>query len=107
MRSSQELITMIVQICLSFYEIKNKQSTWFGNNKVERLYWEHWYINLHVINPKAHGKSHHNKATTDLGGRDSLFDVLLSLRAFLLPFLHVPSICFVRKLSCMDMLAVI
>ncbi|XP_010908376.1 autophagy-related protein 101 isoform X2 [Elaeis guineensis] len=56
------------QICLSFYEIKNKQSTWFGNNKVERLYWEHWYIYLHVINPKAHGKSHHNKATTDLGG---------------------------------------
>ncbi|XP_008792602.1 autophagy-related protein 101 [Phoenix dactylifera] len=55
------------QICLSFYEIKNKQATWFSN-KVERLYWEQWYINLHVINPKAQGKSHHNKATTDLGG---------------------------------------
>ncbi|KAF4393138.1 hypothetical protein CsatB_024419 [Cannabis sativa] len=35
------------QICLSFYEVKNKQASWF-TNKIERLYWEQWYINLNV-----------------------------------------------------------
>ncbi|KAK7359900.1 hypothetical protein VNO77_01868 [Canavalia gladiata] len=50
------------QICLSFYEVKNKQASWFSN-KIERLYWEQWYINLNVVqHPKAHsGKSHHSK----------------------------------------------
>lgn len=51
------------QISLSFYEVKNKQQTWFSN-KVERLYWEQWHINLHVLTPKTHGKSHHSKAPT-------------------------------------------
>ncbi|KAL3649406.1 hypothetical protein CASFOL_005809 [Castilleja foliolosa] len=47
------------QICIAFYEVKNKQATWF-TNKVERLYWEQWYINLNV--PKGHfGKSHSSK----------------------------------------------
>ncbi|XP_019185379.1 PREDICTED: autophagy-related protein 101 [Ipomoea nil] len=56
------------EICLSFYEVKNKQATWFSN-KVERLYWEQWYINLNVAqHPKAHSsKSHHSKAVFDPG----------------------------------------
>ncbi|KAJ6846058.1 autophagy-related protein 101 isoform X2 [Iris pallida] len=53
------------QVSLSFYEIKNKQPHWFS--KPERLYWEHWYINLHVVTPKARGKSHHSKSPVDLG----------------------------------------
>ncbi|CAH9060779.1 unnamed protein product [Cuscuta epithymum] len=57
------------EICLSFYEVKNKQATWF-TNKVERLYWEQWYINLNVAQhpPKAHSnKSHPSKAVVDPG----------------------------------------
>uniref|UniRef100_A0A5B7AUP5 Autophagy-related protein 101 n=1 Tax=Davidia involucrata TaxID=16924 RepID=A0A5B7AUP5_DAVIN len=59
------------QICLSFYEVKNKQATWF-TNKVERLHWEQWYINLNVAqhpkSPKTHsGKSHHSKVVVDPG----------------------------------------
>ncbi|KAL6526192.1 hypothetical protein OROMI_029832 [Orobanche minor] len=56
------------QICLSFYEVKNKQATWF-TNKVERLYWEQWYINLNVAqHPKGHsGKSHSSKIVVDPG----------------------------------------
>ncbi|ONK77247.1 uncharacterized protein A4U43_C02F4590 [Asparagus officinalis] len=50
------------QVSLSFYEVKNKQPTWFSN-KIERLYWEQWHINLHVVTPKIHGKSHHSKAS--------------------------------------------
>ncbi|XP_010550372.1 PREDICTED: autophagy-related protein 101-like [Tarenaya hassleriana] len=38
------------QICLSFYEVKSKQPSWF-TNKIERLYWEQWYINLNVTQP--------------------------------------------------------
>ncbi|CAK9160899.1 unnamed protein product [Ilex paraguariensis] len=55
------------QICLSFYEVKNKQTSWF--NKVERLHWEQWYINLNVTqHPKAHsGKAHHSKVVVDPG----------------------------------------
>ncbi|RDX67695.1 Autophagy-related protein [Mucuna pruriens] len=50
------------QICLSFYEVKNKQASWFSN-KVERLYWEQWYINVNVAQHlKAHSsKGHHSK----------------------------------------------
>ncbi|XP_009613833.1 autophagy-related protein 101-like isoform X1 [Nicotiana tabacum] len=50
------------QICLSFYEVKNKQASWF-TNKVERFYWEYWYINLNVAHhPKGHsGKSNLSK----------------------------------------------
>ncbi|OAY84629.1 autophagy-related protein 101-like [Ananas comosus] len=48
------------QICLSFYDTKNKQPSWFIS-KVERLYWETWCINLHVLNPKSLPKSHQNK----------------------------------------------
>ncbi|KAJ7944385.1 Autophagy-related protein [Quillaja saponaria] len=56
------------QICLAFYEVKSKQPSWFSN-KIERLYWEQWYINLNVTrNPKAHsGKSHHSKVVVDPG----------------------------------------
>lgn len=58
-----------MQICLSFYEVKSKQATWF-TNKVERLHWEQWYINLNVAQlPKAHsGKSQHSKLVVDPGG---------------------------------------
>ncbi|WOL01380.1 autophagy-related protein [Canna indica] len=49
------------RVCLSFFEEKNKHASWFGN-KTERRYWEQWYINLHVGNPKSHGKSHSSKA---------------------------------------------
>ncbi|KAK2993610.1 hypothetical protein RJ640_000270 [Escallonia rubra] len=57
-----------MQICLSFYEVKSKQPSWF-TNKVERLHWEHWYINLNVAqHPKTHsGKSHHSKVLVDPG----------------------------------------
>lgn len=50
------------QICVSFYEVKNKQSSWF-TNKVERHYWEHWYVNLSLAHhPKPDsGKSRHSK----------------------------------------------
>ena len=60
---------LMLQICLSFFEVKNKQATWF-TNKVEHLYWEHWYINLNVAqHPKGHsGKSHHSKIVVDPGG---------------------------------------
>ncbi|XP_064986166.1 autophagy-related protein 101-like isoform X3 [Musa acuminata AAA Group] len=51
----------ITYVCISFYEVKNKHATWFGN-KIERFYWEQWYINLHIISPKPHGKSHNTKA---------------------------------------------
>ncbi|KAJ8645615.1 hypothetical protein MRB53_007363 [Persea americana] len=55
------------QICLSFYEIKNKQPTWFSN-KIERSYWEQWYINLNVAHSKPHSsKSHHTKLHVDPG----------------------------------------
>ncbi|OAY65864.1 hypothetical protein ACMD2_20556 [Ananas comosus] len=49
-----------MQVCLSFYELKYKQPTWFSS-KTERHYWEQWIISFHVTNPKIHGKS---KATT-------------------------------------------
>ncbi|RWR83171.1 autophagy-related protein 101-like protein isoform X1 [Cinnamomum micranthum f. kanehirae] len=55
------------QICLSFYEVKGKQAKWFGN-KVERLYWEQWYINLNVVHPKTHySHSHQTKVVADPG----------------------------------------
>jgi autophagy-related protein 101 len=37
------------RVCLSFYETKNKHMAWFV--KVERLYWEQWFIQLNVIPP--------------------------------------------------------
>ena len=37
------------QVCLSFYETRNKHMAWFS--KVERLYWEQWCIQLHVLPP--------------------------------------------------------
>ncbi|RVX23968.1 Autophagy-related protein 101 [Vitis vinifera] len=59
---------VVMQICLSFYEVKNKQASWF-TNKIERRSWEYWYINLNVAqHPKAHSsKSHHSKAVVDPG----------------------------------------
>ncbi|KAG6405891.1 hypothetical protein SASPL_133485 [Salvia splendens] len=41
-------------------QVKNKQPTWF-TNKVERLYWEQWYINLNVA---PHQKGHSGKSTS-------------------------------------------
>ncbi|XP_058228500.1 autophagy-related protein 101 isoform X1 [Rhododendron vialii] len=56
------------QMCLSFYEVKNKPGTWFPK-KLERLYWEQWEINLNVVQqPKAHSsKSRHSKVVVDPG----------------------------------------
>ncbi|XP_062157339.1 autophagy-related protein 101 [Alnus glutinosa] len=56
------------QICLSFYEVKNRQPSWYFN-KVERQYWEQWYINLNVVqHTKAHSsKFNHSKAVVDPG----------------------------------------
>ncbi|XP_049383726.1 autophagy-related protein 101-like isoform X2 [Solanum stenotomum] len=50
------------QICVSFYESKNKQTLWF-TKKVEHRYWEHWYVNLNVAHhPKPDsGKSRNSK----------------------------------------------
>ncbi|XP_058069282.1 autophagy-related protein 101-like [Magnolia sinica] len=53
------------QICLSFYEVKQKLATWF-TNKIERLCWEQWYINLNVVHSKTHSsKSHHTKVVVE------------------------------------------
>lgn len=55
------------QICLSFYEVKGKQAKWFSN-KVERLYWEQWYINLNVVHSKTcSSQSHSTKVVADPG----------------------------------------
>uniref|UniRef100_A0A0E0MLW9 Autophagy-related protein 101 n=1 Tax=Oryza punctata TaxID=4537 RepID=A0A0E0MLW9_ORYPU len=56
------------QVCLSFFDEKNKLPSWFGN-KTERIYWEQWFINLHVISPKRHSKSRSSKALTNIGGQ--------------------------------------
>lgn len=66
-----------MQICLSFYEVKNKQASWF-TNKVERFYWEYWYINLNVAHhPKGHsGKSNLSKVV-DPGGTTVYFFLFL------------------------------
>lgn len=50
------------QLCLSFYEVKNNKAIWFSN-KVERLYWEQWYINLNVAqhHKPTSSKSHYSK----------------------------------------------
>ncbi|KAK4754129.1 hypothetical protein SAY87_002233 [Trapa incisa] len=59
------------QICLSFYEVKNKQASWF-TNKIERLYWEQWYINLNVVQqPKMHSSKSSNSKVTVESGEDS------------------------------------
>eukprot|EP00245_Coleochaete_scutata_P005555 TRINITY_DN19205_c0_g1_i1.p1 TRINITY_DN19205_c0_g1~~TRINITY_DN19205_c0_g1_i1.p1 ORF type:complete len:220 (+),score=55.91 TRINITY_DN19205_c0_g1_i1:109-768(+) len=39
------------QVCLSFYEKRSRQSAWF-TSKEERLYWEQWFVHLHVIRPQ-------------------------------------------------------
>ncbi|XP_038989285.1 autophagy-related protein 101-like isoform X3 [Phoenix dactylifera] len=69
------------QVCLSFYEVRNKQATWMFSNKTERLYWEQWYINLHVVNTKTHGKSHNSKAPINPG--DNALEESSSRRASL------------------------
>lgn len=58
----------MVQIRLSFYEVKNKQASWF--TKVERLCWEEWYINLNVSQLlRTHSsKSHRSKVVVEPGG---------------------------------------
>lgn len=56
------------QILLSFYEVKNKQASWF-TNKVERLYWEQWHVNLHVLQPSgSRGKPQINRSSSRSSG---------------------------------------
>lgn len=59
----------LLQICLSFYQEKNKQASWF-TNKTERFYWEQWYINLHVAQHSKipSGKTHQHKTLVDREG---------------------------------------
>ncbi|CAJ2635475.1 unnamed protein product [Trifolium pratense] len=62
------------QICLSFYEVKNKQASWFSN-KIERLYWEQWYINLNVAQHlKSHSSKPHRSKFVDPGVEGALED---------------------------------
>lgn len=65
---SDRALNWMMQICLSFYEVKNKQASWFSN-RIERLYWEQWYINLNVAQHlKSHSsKSHHSKVADPRG----------------------------------------
>ncbi|CAN6351640.1 unnamed protein product [Urochloa humidicola] len=58
------------QVCLSFFDEKHKHPGWFVN-KTERIYWEQWFINLHVIkSPKRYNKSTSSKGLTNVGGND-------------------------------------
>ncbi|XP_068465497.1 autophagy-related protein 101 isoform X2 [Phaseolus vulgaris] len=58
---------VVKMICLSFYEVKNKQASWFSN-KIERLYWEQWYINLNVTQHiKVHSSKYHHPKVVDPG----------------------------------------
>ncbi|KAM7250610.1 hypothetical protein ACFE04_022493 [Oxalis oulophora] len=94
------------QILLYFYEVKNKQPSWF-TNKIDRLVWEQWYVNLTVTQqPKPQsGKSHHKvvvdpgEATLDERGarraavESSLREVLFQIIKFVNEKKdHVPSI---------------
>jgi hypothetical protein len=74
---SYRALNLMMQICLSFYEVKNKQASWFSN-KIERLYWEQWYINLNVAQHlKSHSsKPHHSKFVDPGGAVASVFDEL-------------------------------
>jgi len=55
------------QVCLSFFDEKSKNPGWFVN-KTERIYWEQWFINLHVMSPKRYSKSNSSKGLTNIGG---------------------------------------
>nr|VDD37447.1 unnamed protein product [Brassica oleracea] len=52
------------QICVSFYEVKSKQPSWFNNK--QRSYWEQWYVNLNVLH-QTKSPSHHSKLVMDTG----------------------------------------
>uniref|UniRef100_A0A453D9C2 Autophagy-related protein 101 n=1 Tax=Aegilops tauschii subsp. strangulata TaxID=200361 RepID=A0A453D9C2_AEGTS len=56
------------QVCLSFFDEKNKHPGWFSS-KTERVYWEQWFINLHVTSPKGQGKSRGSKAPANTKGQ--------------------------------------
>ncbi|RLN13173.1 hypothetical protein C2845_PM09G07050 [Panicum miliaceum] len=55
------------QVCLSFFDEKNKNPGWFVN-KTERIYWEQWFINLHVMSPKRYSKSNSSRRLTNVEG---------------------------------------
>ncbi|MQL95198.1 hypothetical protein Taro_027868, partial [Colocasia esculenta] len=73
------------QILLSFYELKNKHGSWFDNRLVCHD-WEQWYINLHILQPKVHGKSYSSKA--DLHPREANQEESRSRQATLEASLH-------------------
>ncbi|KAL5184600.1 Autophagy-related protein 101 [Glycine soja] len=85
------------QICLSFYEVKNKQASWFSN-KIERLYWEQWYINLNVAqHPKAHSSKYHHSKVVDPGGALIALFVKLNLFSCFTPTVNLPVfLCFLQ-----------
>lgn len=39
---------MILQVCLQFYEKRQKTGGWFGRQE-ERLYWEQWYATMFAL----------------------------------------------------------
>ncbi|KAG2620528.1 autophagy-related protein 101-like isoform X1 [Panicum virgatum] len=55
------------QVCLSFLDEKHKHPGWFVN-KTERIYWEQWFISLHVMSPKRYSKSNSSKGLSNIGG---------------------------------------
>ncbi|KAJ4812496.1 Autophagy-related protein 101 [Rhynchospora pubera] len=54
------------QVCLSFYETKDKQPAWFSS-KTERVYWERWFINLQITNQRVNMKPNQTKVGFDPG----------------------------------------
>lgn len=91
------VVNWMVQICLSFYEVKNKQASWFSN-KIERLYWEQWYINLNVAqHPKAHSSKYHHSKVVDPGGALIALFVKLNLFSCFTPTVNLPVfLCFLQ-----------
>uniref|UniRef100_K3ZA16 Autophagy-related protein 101 n=1 Tax=Setaria italica TaxID=4555 RepID=K3ZA16_SETIT len=75
----------ITYVCLSFFDEKHKHPGWFVN-KTERIYWEQWFINLHVMSPKRYNKSNSSKGLTNIGG--NVLEETSSRRAALVSLLN-------------------
>lgn len=73
------------QVCLSFYETRNKQMAWFSSSKVERLYWEQWCIQLNIVqSTQGHNKPYSEAVVEERSKRHSalegaLRDILLQV----------------------------
>jgi len=67
------------QVCLSFFDEKHKHPGWFVN-KTERIYWEQWFINLHVMSPKRYSKSNSSKGLSNIGGNLVNYTFIASMK---------------------------